>query len=281
MAVNLRKSLRQLADNGRPHEIVMSAASKRLAATTESRKPIERRYALIVSVIFVVMSGCRALSLIPHNHTCPYSNPLFRSTVPWSAHVAAIQRQVPHPPRIPPPMTPHVTPHSPPCHAPCNAPYNAQYNAPYTPRQNLSRVVPQSLPTITQPIPPQGSSPVPVEDVVVEPPPTVVETLLALRQELEELRTDNADLTEKLETFQQGTERRTKLNQRTNILMKNVRDDLITVQSELNAWRSDLSTIRGRVRDQHTHQERTLVDVEKQLHDIILLYEDTESDSGK
>ncbi len=214
----------------------MSAASKRLAAATESGKSIDRRYALIVSVLIVVMSGCRALSLIPHNHTCPRANPLFHS-VPISAHVTAIEQQVPHPPQI--------------------------------------------LPLIMQTIPPQGSPPVHVEDVVVEPPPTVVETLLALRQELEELRNDNADLTEKLETFQQGAEQRTRLNQRTNSLMKNVRDDLTTVQSELNAWRSDLSTLRGRVRDQHTHQERTLIDVEKQLHDIISLYEDTESDSGK
>ena len=269
MAVNLRKLLIQLAGNGRPYEIIMSAACKRLAAATASGESIGRGYALVVSVLIVAMSGCRALSLIPHNHTCPYANPIFHSTVPLSAYVAGIQQQVPRPPQIPPPMTPHGTSQSPP------------YNAPYTPPQNLPRVVPQSLPPITPPIPPRGSPPVPVEDVVVEPPPTIVETLLALRQEMQELRNDNTDLTKKLETFQQGAEQRTRLNQRTNILMKNVRDDLTTVQGELDAWRSDLSTLRGRVRDQHTHQERTLVDVEKQLHDIISLYEDTESDSGK
>jgi len=116
---------------------------------------------------------------------------------------------------------------------------------------------------------------------VVAPPSTIVQTLLALRQEMQELRNDNTDLTKKLETIQEGTEQRARLNQRTTILMKNVRNDLSSVQSELNAWRSDLSTLRGRVRDQHTHQERTLVDVEKQLYDMISLFEDTESDSGE
>ena len=116
---------------------------------------------------------------------------------------------------------------------------------------------------------------------MVELTPTVVDTLLALRQEMQELRNDNTDLTKKLETFQQGAEQRTRSNQRTNILMENVRGDLTTVQSELDAWRSDLDTMRGRVRDQHIHQGRTLVDVEKQLHDIISLYEDTASVSGE
>lgn len=261
MAVKLRKSLIPRAGNGRPREIVMSAAAKQRAATTECGTSIDRQYALIMIVLIVVMSGCRALPLIPHNHTCPYANPLFHSTVPLSAQVTAIRRQVPPPPRIPSPMTP------------------------YGPPRNLPPVVPQVLPPITrhitQPIPPQGSPPVPVEDVVVAPPSTIVQTLLALRQEMQELRNDNTDLTKKLETIQEGTEQRARLNQRTTILMKNVRNDLSSVQSELNAWRSDLSTLRGRVRDQHTHQERTLVDVEKQLYDMISLFEDTESDSGE
>ena len=116
---------------------------------------------------------------------------------------------------------------------------------------------------------------------MVEPPPTVVETLLTLRQEMQELRSDNTDLSKKLEAFQEDAAQRTRLNHRTNTLMEDVRDDLTTVQNEFDAWRSDLSTLRGRVRDQHVHHERTLVDVEKQLHDMISVYGDAEPGSGQ
>ena len=128
---------------------------------------------------------------------------------------------------------------------------------------------------MTRPTPPQGSPPVRVENVMVDPPRTVVETLNALRQEMQELRDDNTDLTKKLETFQQGAEQRARSNQRTNSLMKNVGIDLTTMQGEINAWRTDMASLRGRVRDQRTLQQRTLVDFEKQLNDLISLYEDT------
>ena len=145
-------------------------------------------------------------------------------------------------------------------------------------RRDRPLAPPYNQQAVPAPVPAQ-TAPVAETKPAPEPSPTVLETLLAVRQEVESLRQDNSRLQGELSDLQKQTAQREAINQQVKTLMQNIGDDLSTVQNEVDAWRADLGQLRGRLRDQRTHHQQTLSEVEQQLSEMISSYETGDSES--
>ena len=133
----------------------------------------------------------------------------------------------------------------------------------------LPQQAPQAQPVVLQQPPAKNGPELNAAEGSYEESPTVLETLIALREKMDNLQKANIDLKEQLDVTQQQTASRV---QATEDATTAIVDELAVMQNKLDAWRGDVTQLRGRLRDQQTRHEQTLRDVEEEISSMIDQY---------